>query len=68
MLQKAVFVGGGGGGEGPNIMNICSKPSCDIIIYFPDNTIFILLDCFTHLLQIQRLAKYDLLLDLSGVG
>ena len=44
----------------PNIMNIYSKPSCDfIIICFPDETIFILLDCFTQLLPIQRLAKYD---------
>ena len=44
----------------PNIMNIYSKPSCDIIIIcFPDKTIFILLDCFMQLLQIQMLAKYD---------
>ena len=52
--QKAVFVGGL-----PNIMNIYSKPSCNIIIIcFPDKTILILLDCFTQLLQIQRLAMY----------
>ena len=41
-------------------MNTYSKPPCDIIIIcFPDKTIFILLDCFTQLLQTQRLAKYD---------
>ena len=35
-------------------MNIHCKPSCYIIIIcFPDKTIFILLDCFTPLLQIQ---------------
>ena len=35
------------------------QPSCDIIIIcFPDKTIFILLDCFIQLHQIQRLAKY----------
>ena len=35
------------------------KTLCDIIIvYFPEKTIFILLDCFTQILQIQRLAKY----------
>ena len=35
------------------------KSSCDITtICFPDKTIFILLDCFMQLLQIQRLAKY----------
>ena len=36
------------------------KTSNDIIIIcFPDKTIFILLDCFTQLLQIQRLTKYN---------
>ena len=35
------------------------KSSCDIIIIcFPDKTIFILLDCFMRLLQIQRLTRY----------
>ena len=44
----------------PNIINIYLKPSCDIIIIcFHLKTIFILLDCFTQLLQIQRLAKYN---------
>ena len=35
------------------------QSSCDIIIIcFPDKTIFIFLDCFMQLHQIQRLAKY----------
>ena len=47
-----------GGGDFPNHEYLL-KPSCDIIIIcFPDKTIFILLDCFMQLLQIQRLAKY----------
>ena len=41
----------------PNIMNIYWKPSCDIIICFPDKTIFIFPGCFMWLLQIQRLPN-----------
>ena len=59
--QKAVFVGG------KNIMNIYSKPSCDIItICFPDKTIFIMLSgpevftlIFLQFFPKTRLAKYD---------
>ena len=40
--------------------SIYQKPSCDVIIIcFQDKTVFIFLDCFMQLLQIQRLAKYD---------
>ena len=54
--QKAVFVGGGGTSQHHEYL---LKTLCDIIIIcFPHKTIFILLDCFMQLLQIQRLAKY----------
>ena len=62
MLQSESSICEGGF---PNIMNIYVM-SCDIIIIcFPDRAIFILLECFKQLLQIQRLAKYYLRFTLS---